>query len=163
MFEIKTAAPADIPLIRTLCLQVWPQTYAAILTPAQIDYMLELMYSETALASQMDGGATFLLLYEANEPVGYAAFEEQAAGIFKLQKLYVLPAGQGKGRGRYLLEYIVDACKKRGGRSLELQVNRNNRARFFYEKLGFTVQREADFPIGNGYLMEDYVMERKLD
>ena len=49
-----------------------------------------------------------------------------------------------------------------GATSLQLQVNRDNAAKSFYEKLGFVILKEADFDIGNGYFMRDYVMEKKL-
>lgn len=163
MFEIKIASVEDIPLIRQLCMEVWPNTYASILSAQQIGYMLELMYSKEALERQMNEGAIFFLLFHDGEPVGYAAWQEETPGQFKLHKLYVLPANQGKGRGRFLLEAIIAACREKGGNVLALQVNRNNKARYFYEKLGFVIAREADFDIGNGYLMEDFVMERRLD
>ena len=163
MFEIKIASVDDIPLIRKLCMAVWPKTYADMISPEQIEYMLELMYSKEALERQMNEGAVFFLLFHDGEPVGYAAWQEETPGQFKLHKLYVLPADQGKGRGRFLLEAIIAACREKGGNLLALQVNRNNKARFFYEKLGFVIAREANFDIGNGYFMEDYVMERQLN
>jgi ribosomal protein S18 acetylase RimI-like enzyme len=73
-----------------------------------------------------------------------------------------LPSQQGKGTGRFLLDYILKEIKQQGAVSLQLQVNRYNKAKDFYEKLGFTVIEEADFDIGNGFFMNDYVMEKKL-
>ncbi len=49
-----------------------------------------------------------------------------------------------------------------GGTALQLNVNRSNKARFFYEKLGFNVVREEDIDIGNNYFMNDFVMEKKV-
>jgi GNAT superfamily N-acetyltransferase len=163
MFEVKTASLTDIPLIRELNLQVWPQTYAAILSPAQIDYMLEMMYSEASLKKQMtEDGCLFVIIYNEDRPVGFASFAKEENTTWKLHKIYVLPDQQGKGTGKFLLNYIIDEIKKAGGTSLLLQVNRYNKAREFYERLGFSVIKIADFDIGNGYFMNDYVMERKL-
>lgn len=45
---------------------------------------------------------------------------------------------------------------------LELNVNRQNKARIFYEKFGFVIVEEKDIPIGNGYFMNDYVMQKVI-
>jgi ribosomal protein S18 acetylase RimI-like enzyme len=43
-----------------------------------------------------------------------------------------------------------------------VNVNRHNKALHFYEKYGFKIIREEDIDIGEGYFMNDYVMELKL-
>lgn len=158
-FSIRDASIADIPLVRDLTFKVWPQTYQAILTPAQIDYMLDMMYSESSLEKQIREGCQFILVYADGEPVGFASYQEIAAGMFKLHKIYVLPSQQGKGTGRFFIEEILSRVKNLGGRSLQLQVNKHNSAKLFYEKIGFRVVDEADFDIGNGFFMNDYIME----
>lgn len=163
MFGIQKATVAEIPLIRALTFQVWPQTYSPILSKEQIEYMLEMMYSEAALQQQMKEGSQFLIVYESEEPVGFASYQEIQPSIFKLHKIYVLPSQQGKGTGRFLLDHILEEIKQNGAAVLQLQVNRYNKARNFYEKLGFTVIEEADFDIGNGYFMNDYVMKKVLN
>ena len=162
VYKIKTASAADIPLIRDLTFRIWPQTYAAILSKQQINFMLELMYSETSLQNQMTEGATFILVYNKEEPVGFASTQETEEGIYKLHKLYLLPSQQGKGAGKFVLEYIMKEIRKKGGTSLQLQVNRHNKAKDFYSKLGFDIIKEADFDIGGGFFMNDYIMEKKL-
>jgi len=162
MYTIRKASPNDIGLIRELCLQVWPQTYASIISPEQITYMLEMMYSEASLQQQMQNGALFIIVYDKNEPVGFTSYQEVKPGIVKLHKLYVLPSQQGKGTGRFIINYIIAATKQDNIIAIQLQVNRRNKARDFYERLGFTVIEEFDFEIGNGWVMDDYVMEKKL-
>ncbi|HTR00361.1 MAG TPA: GNAT family N-acetyltransferase [Candidatus Acidoferrum sp.] len=162
MFTIRHAVASDIPLIRELCYQVWPQTYASILTPAQIDYMLAWMYSVESLQQQLQQGIDYLLCYDDVKPVGFAALADHGAGDFKLEKIYVLPNQQGKGTGRYLLGQIIAQITSKGATSLTLQVNKHNTAKSFYEKFGFEVIQEAVFDIGNGFVMDDYVMELKL-
>jgi ribosomal protein S18 acetylase RimI-like enzyme len=79
-----------------------------------------------------------------------------------LHKLYVLPGQQGKGSGKFMMDHILNEIKKEGATAIQLQVKRDNKARFFYEKLGFYISKEIDLDIGNGYLMSDYIMEKKL-
>jgi diamine N-acetyltransferase len=163
MLNIKKATTNEIPLIRQLTFKVWPQTYSAILSPAQIDYMLELMYSESALKKQMtEDRCQFILVYNDSKPVGFAAYQEIKPATWKLHKIYILASQQGKGTGKFVIDYITKEIKEQGATALQLQVNRYNKAKSFYENIGFTVIEEADFDIGNGYFMNDYVMEKKV-
>ena len=162
MFSIRIASPEDIPLIRELTLKVWPQTYAAIISPQQIDYMLDMMYSEASLQKQMEEGIKFILVYDETAPVGFAAYQEIQPAIYKLHKIYILTSQQGKGTGKFVIEHIIHDIKQKDADALHLQVNRHNKARSFYEKLGFAVIEEADFDIGNGYFMNDYIMKKKI-
>ena len=163
MFEIKKAGIDEIPLIRELTFRVWPQTYASILSQEQIDYMLEMMYSESSLKKQMtEGGCQFIIIYENGNPVGFASYSEEETQRWKLNKIYVLQNQQGKGTGKHMINYIIEEIKKQNANSLYLQVNRYNNAKTFYEKLGFAEIDFINLDIGNGYFMNDYVMEKKL-
>ncbi len=160
--NLRRAIEKDIPLIRELTYKIWPQTYASILSAAQIDYMLKLMYSEDALLNQMKQKHEFIIVNDEKDPIGFASFNLLEHGIYKLHKIYVMPQNQGKGTGKFVIGEIVKAIVRKGGKALQLNVNRDNNARAFYEKLGFVVIREEDIDIGNGYFMNDYVMEKKV-
>ncbi|MEI9909850.1 MAG: GNAT family N-acetyltransferase [Bacteroidota bacterium] len=159
---IRQANANDIPLIRDLTFKIWPQTYSSILSKEQVDYMLSLMYSEKALQEQMQQNHEFIIVYDGKEPVGFASYSVITPQVFKLHKIYVLPSQQGKGTGKYIVDQLVAAIKTKGATSLQLNVNRNNNAKAFYEKIGFAVIKEEDIDIGNGYFMNDYVMEKKV-
>jgi ribosomal protein S18 acetylase RimI-like enzyme len=124
--------------------------------------MLELMYSEASLQKQMSEGHQFIIVYDKDAPVGFASYSEITPTIFKLHKLYILPQHHGGGKGRFVIEHIKKDILTKGAKALQLNVNRNNIAKTFYEKLGFKVIRSEDFDIGNGFYMNDYVMEKKL-
>ena len=163
MYSIQEAGVNDIAKLRELVYQVWPQTYAGIISQEQIDYMLEMMYSASSLQKQMDDGALFIFLVENDQYVGYASYQQTDPGVFKLHKIYVLPSEQGKGAGRFMIDYVISKVKEQGGNRLQLQVNRGNKARYFYEKLGFQVIGSFDFDIGKGFVMDDYVMELSFE
>lgn len=151
----------DINTIGFLAQQIWPVTYGEILSPVQLDYMLQLFYNPASLRKQMtEGKHQFVMVEEDDEAIGFASWSPAGEpGVFKLHKLYVLPGRQGKGMGRTILQFILDEVRAEGGSTLRLNVNRYNKARQFYERMGFTVVREEDVPIGNNYFMNDYVME----
>ena len=161
-FSIKHATLSDIPAVIQIQEKTWEPTYREILTSEQIEYMFEKIYSAEALENQMtEGGQHFLLLFNTDILQGFAAVSEEEPGYFKLHKIYVLPATQGTGAGKFLLKAVEDYVRLKGGKKLALNVNRYNKARSFYEKMNFNVVREVDIPIGP-YWMNDFIMEKQL-
>lgn len=161
LLKIRKASVRDIPVIRQLALDSWPATYGSILSAEQIEYMLSNLYSSATLEKDIQQN-NYILVYDDNVPVGFAAFGTIAPDTAKLHKIYFLPKMQGKGFGKLTLQQIVHVLKRNGIKFLHLNVNRYNPAKSFYEKMGFAVIREEDIDIGNGYFMNDYVMEMKL-
>lgn len=164
MIYLRKAKENDIPLIADLAERTWPQTYGDYLGEEQIRYMLDKMYNKGELLGQMRKGHIFLIATEGSQDVGFAGFslinpEEYA---YKLHKLYVLPEMHGKGVGKILINEVVDIARQNDGRTLELNVNRNNKAKDFYERAGFKIKETVNLEIGNGFYMNDYVMEKTL-
>lgn len=157
MITIQKVSVKDIGTIRSLAERVWPSTYKEILSEGQVEYMMDLFYSISSLEEQFKKHS-FLIAYADDEPVGFASFSLLGEGVYKLHKIYIDTAFQGRGLGKLLIDYILNDLRALGAAALELNVNRNNRAKFFYERLGFEVFREEDIDIGQGYWMNDYVM-----
>ena len=167
MDETLLIRPADLDDINTigyLAQQIWPDAYKEILSPEQLKYMLKLIYSPRSLRRQMvDEHHRFLLVEQAGEPIGFASWSAtKEPGVYKLHKIYVLPGRQGKGLGKTLLHAVFEDIRPEGGQRLRLNVNRHNKARQFYERMGFTVIAEEDIDIGHGYFMNDFVMETPI-
>lgn len=161
MFTIRKATTADCALIQKLAQQIFPVTYKDILTPEQTDYMMEWMYSVDNIRKQMEEeGHIYFLAYEECEAAGYVSVQQQGEDLFHLQKIYVLPCYQGAHCGSFLFRKAIKYIKEvhPGPCLMELNVNRNNKALQFYEHMGMRKLREGDFPIGNGYYMNDYIM-----
>jgi len=159
---IRNASINDVPVIHKLAHTIWPHTFSEILSAQQIDYMLQLIYSETSLQEQMNEGHQFLLAEENSIPIAYADYSLLKNDIYKLNKIYVLPQQQGKGIGKLLIDFIIQRIKKENASVLLLNVNRHNKAKGMYERLGFTVIGEEDIDIGKGYFMNDFIMQKKL-
>ncbi|MFC0182599.1 Ribosomal protein S18 acetylase RimI [Pseudarcicella hirudinis] len=159
--KIYEANISQVGLIQEIARETWGPTYGSILSPEQIEYMMEMMYSTDVLEKQFENH-TFLFLENEGKVVGFAGFEPKSEQLIKLHKIYFLPETQGKGFGKLMVEEICKRVETSGFSILELNVNRFNKARFFYEKLSFQVVDEVDVNIGNGFLMNDYVMQRKI-
>ena len=163
-FSIRLAGASDIPLIVNLATKIWPITYKDILTPAQLAYMMEMIYSPASLQRQMkENGHQFIIVFDETKDLGFASYSPiMAKEVFKLHKIYVLTNQQGKGLGKGIVDWIIREIAVDGAHALRLNVNRFNKAKQFYEKLGFTVIGEEDIDIGNGYFMNDFIMEKQF-
>lgn len=160
--EIRKATLADIPAIRAIADVAFRETYKDILSQEQMEYMMQWMYSEDSLRRQMTEEANTFYIVDG---MGYVSFRPDGKtddGMLRyhLEKLYVMPENQGTGLGRVLFERVVAEVKSLSGSHavIELNVNRYNKALQFYEHIGMRRARMGDFPIGNGYYMNDYVM-----
>ena len=164
MYSIKTATINDLETIRQIAETTWWATYSPILEKEQIAFMLDELYSVEKISSQLKNNTqTYLLLTEGDRSVAFAAYSprEEDPDIYKLHKIYCLPETQGKGYGKVLISEVEKKTTEAGKRILDLNVNRHNKAKNFYEKMGFAVASEEDLPIGP-YWMNDYVMRKEL-
>jgi ribosomal protein S18 acetylase RimI-like enzyme len=165
MISIVDADPTLYPVINSLAHRTWPYTFRDILSPDQIAYMLEWMYSIPSLKDQIEKkGHHFILVRKEAEFVGYASYElnYKNSGNTKLHKIYVLPEMQKTGAGQALMDEVVNRTAEAGNKNLLLNVNRENPAIGFYRKNGFEIVQTEDIDIGNGFYMNDYVMRKPI-
>ena len=155
------ATEKDISIIKDLAKESWNSAYVDILQQEQIDYMLDLMYSEETLKTHFQNpNYQYYLIKEDEVFLGFIGFEvHNELETTKLHRIYFLKEAQGKGLGKKALEFVKIEAERSGDKRLTLTVNKNNDARNFYESQGFRVYNEAVFDIGNGYVMDDYLME----
>lgn len=161
MITLYQATSKQLPIIKHLAYEIWPQAYVAILSVEQLEYMLVKFYALDVLEAQMKEGQQFFLAKENGFPVGFLAIEHNcnASQLTKIHKLYVLHSCQGKGIGKQLIDFACTEAKGHNQKGLFLNVNKYNSAQLFYTKLGFSIIQEEVIPIGNGFVMDDYVMQ----
>lgn len=163
--KIITAEEQHFNVIKQIAYETWPHTFGNILSTDQIGYMLKLMYDVNAITKQVvELGHTFILAAENNAYYGYASYEVnyKQHPVTKIHKLYILPNVQGKGIGKMLIEYVESEARRNHNQHLTLNVNRENKAVEFYERMGFIKQGEEDIDIGKGFLMQDAVMQKQV-
>jgi len=162
--EIRRIQKNELQVIRDLALKIWPSTYSGIISEGQMEYMLNWMYSIESLEKSFNSNHSFFAIYAESEPIGFLDLElnSPAQKWIKLQKIYILPEKQKLGLGLALMDYTFLFARENKIKHITLQVNRGNKAVTFYEKLGFFKVDEKDFDIGNGYFMNDFVMQKNL-
>jgi ribosomal protein S18 acetylase RimI-like enzyme len=155
--SFKKATEADIPLIRSLADKIWWRHYPDIISDDQIIYMLDKMYSEEAIRTQMQSGQNYTLVYDGEDAVGYYAISEKEPQRFFLHKFYIDTEKHRKGIGSVAFHNVLNEYK--GFEEIALQVNRRNvKAINFYFKHGFTIVYSKDFDFGGDYTMDDFWM-----
>ena len=161
--QIRPVTPPDVPAISALAREIWQATYPGIITQEQIDFMLEQRYGHERLYDDLEDADKWLdQAYQGDRRVGFA-FSELRRGEFKLDKLYIHPDVQRKGVGGQLIAHVAARAAKLGYPCVVLAVNkRNEKAINSYMKYGFTVRETIVDDIGRGYVMDDFIMEKKL-
>jgi ribosomal protein S18 acetylase RimI-like enzyme len=162
--EIRLATAADFSTIESIARKTWPLAYGTLLSKEQLNYMLDLFYSKSALKEDiLIKKHYYYLAFAQGEAVGFAGIEHQyLPNTTKLHKLYVLPHFQRQNLGIQLLDFVSEIALEAGCSVLTLNVNRYNSAKKFYKKNGFTVVKSEDIELEHGYLMEDYVLVKSL-
>lgn len=179
-YSIRRAQLSDASAIQSMAEVAFRHTYRQILSPAQMEYMMDWMYSDASLQRQLtvDGHVYLILRLADGRDVGYVSFSDDtppersavpmsadATRRYHLQKIYLLPDVQRLGLGAVLLhaaEALMLQLAGDGPVQYELNVNRNNGAVAFYRRMGLSILRQGDFDIGDGFYMNDYIMGRTL-
>ena len=152
---------ADYEKIIALADEIWRLHYPSIITSEQIDYMLlKFNTVENLVQAKTKNANTFLFKNQDQILCGYAVTSVRAANNFFLDKFYIHPKYQRKGFGNKALSALFENGKS--SFEVTLQVNRKNFSAInFYFKNGFKIKEVKDFDIGEGFWMEDFVMQKK--
>ena len=157
---IKAETEKDFKQVAVLADSIWREHYIPIVGKPQIDYMLEKYQSVIAISKQVADDFQYYVIHYNTLAVGYLAIKHQVDTLF-LSKIYVSKAYRGKKIGREAMLFIEDQSLKVNCKSISLTVNKNNvNAIEAYKKLGFTNQGPVVKDIGNGFVMDDYKMEK---
>lgn len=152
---IRDMQPADIPAVGALAERIWRAHYPGIISHEQIEYMLPLACPAENIALRKQ---RFWLLYANDALAGYIAVEPRESNIWFIDKLYVDTALQRGGLGSALLRHVEKTLKPA---ALTLRVNRKNyQAVNFYFRHGFAIAGLDVLDIGNGFVMDDFLMKR---
>lgn len=160
----KLTTPEELQIIRDIADDIWPKTFAEILSPEQIRYMMQMMYAPEVMEKELKNNYSFNIIKIDGVPAGYfvwSAYEEP--GTAKLHKLYLLEKFHGQGNGTAMLKAAENAIASAGFVRMRLNVNKNNqRAIKAYLRNGFVNIQSVKIDIGNGFFMDDFVMEKAV-
>ncbi len=151
---------SDIQKVAELADEIWREHYTPIIGKAQVDYMLEHFQSAQAIKDQMEEGAMYYLLFHKSAPAGYFSFYLREPELF-LSKIYLRKTLRGKGLGGKMMRFIENEAINKGLHRISLTVNKNNtKSITAYARLGFIKIKPLVMDIGNGFVMDDFLMEK---
>jgi diamine N-acetyltransferase len=150
--------------LTALAARIWREHYTPIIGGAQVEHMLRSRYTAERLGAYVGSSERWLkLLFVGNALVAYCSYALDGAAGMKLEQLYVEAAARGKGLGRALVDHVEGAARAHRCARVWLTVNRRNAGAIaVYERHGFAVERAAVFDIGDGFVMDDYVMTKAV-
>ncbi|MGF7148157.1 GNAT superfamily N-acetyltransferase [Sphingomonas zeicaulis] len=157
--------PADFASAGALARIIWHTHYDPLIGAAQVDYMLDRRFTEAGLAAYVDAADRgFDLLRDGEALVGYCSYGPSGApGELKLEQLYLLPERHGQGLGRLMIAHVEARAGAFGCDRIMLMVAKaNTGSKAVYERAGFSVRGPVTVDIGGGFVMDDYVMEKRL-
>jgi len=152
----------EIPILQKLAREIWDEHYIKILSQEQVDYMLDKFYSSEKIASEIEEGIIWEILWNEENPIGYLVCKLESDKLY-ISKIYLKAETRGKGLGKFLLNHAKKLAKQNQKKSIYLNVNKyNSDSIAFYERNGFEKIDEGVFDIGNGFVMDDFIMELKI-
>ena len=152
---------SQIKSIESLAYEIWHEHYTPIIGKAQVNYMLEKFQSVKAVKDQIADGFLYFLCEHNNISVGYMSVNMRGEELF-LSKIYVASADRRKGYGREMVVFLEEIAREKALNKISLTVNRyNTNSITMYEKVGFSICGRVIQDIGNGFVMDDYKMEKK--
>lgn len=148
--------------VATMADEIWHEYFASLLSPEQIDYMLDKFLSFDALLRQIADGYEYFLLISDYTFVGFFGIHEEERRLF-LSKLYIHQDFRGKKFASAAFKNLIDLCRLRKIDTIWLTCNRQNAdALAVYRHFGFVKTKEQVTDIGGGYVMDDYVLEYQI-
>ncbi len=164
MAFIRVKDPIGIDRVTCLAQRIWPEHYTPIIGKAQVDYMLETIQSQAAITQEIKRGCEYYLVQQDETDAGYFAIEpKHEENHLFLSKLYIHPDFRGLGLAKASLHFIEKRAKALNVGSLYLTVNKqNHQAIGFYVNMCFVKVSSFQKEIGNGFVMDDYGMEKRL-
>lgn len=154
------ARPEQAAELAALAKIIWEEHFTPIIGEKQVAYMLDKFQSEHAMRQQMDSeGYEYYFFLWDGEKAGYTGIRKDGDSLF-LSKLYVKKEYRGRKISRAAIEFLLDCCHQENLKKIWLTCNKyNSNTLAVYKALGFTVARAQVTDIGEGYVMDDYVLE----
>jgi O-acetyl-ADP-ribose deacetylase len=150
----------EIRTVAKLAYEIWNEHYVPIIGQDQVAFMVDKFQSFEAITKQIkEEDYEYYIIYHAFDPSGYIGIKPSGDELF-LSKFYVLKNKRGKGLGRKGIEFILKRANDLGNKSISLTVNKENvNSIKAYEQMGFKNLGPIVTDIGEGFIMDDYVMK----
>lgn len=180
MITYRLADRGEAPAVAAIAAAIWREHYTPLIGPEQVEYMLENFQSAEAIARDIEKGMLYYLAEDTAQdhgaeddvrggaktsavPAGYMALRLDAGRLF-LSKLYVEKSFRGQGIAKHFVETAARVAREHALPRIRLTVNKGNAGSIAaYRRMGFETVESVVSDIGNGFVMDDYVMELRIE
>ena len=161
---VKVKTLDEIQQVTSLAHEIWTSHYVPIIGQEQVDYMLEMFQSTSAISAQIANGYDYYLVLDNEQVAGYFALVPSTRdSSLLLSKIYIRSAFRGQGLGKEVVAFAEQQCLDHGFKTMWLTVNKHNVTSIaFYIGLGFTIETAIVNNIGKGFVMDDYKMIKRI-
>ncbi len=159
--EIRKVEDLELEILVNLASEIWHEYWPCILSPEQIDYMVDKFQSYKAIQNQIkEDKYSYYFIMKQNEILGYFGISSKNNNYMFLSKLYIKNEFRHLGYGKKVFEEIKSLTKTFEYNKIQLTVNKYNKNTInAYLKYGFKIIDSVVSDIGSGFVMDDYIME----
>ncbi len=153
----------DIIAVVNLAKEIWEDHFTPLIGSEQVEYMLSNYQSINSITKQIqDENFSYYSVTNGDDLLGYFAYYPKCEQLY-LSKFYLKKEARGAGFGRKVITFLESEARDMQAKSLELNVYKgNDHTISIYEKMGFRIVAEPQIDIGNGFILNDYVMQKEL-
>ncbi|MBA4697946.1 MAG: GNAT family N-acetyltransferase [Ruminococcus sp.] len=156
---VRVETEQQINEVAHLAEAIWHEHFTPIIGTSQVNYMIDKFQSVPALKLQLKDGYEYYQIFDSGNFCGYCGVHPENEKLF-LSKLYIKKEFRGRHLASKAFDFLTKLCKERGLVSIWLTCNKENHGSLaVYCHLGFKTVDTQVADIGNGYVMDDYIME----
>ena len=158
---------SDAAAIAVLASEIWREHYTPIIGEQQVEYMLTKFQSAKQICEDIKRNDYIYFTAEdikSGELIGYCATQPKEDYLL-LSKIYVRKDYRGRGVARSFLDEVTALCRwEYSFEKIRLTVNKYNDGSIAaYKKMGFEIIDSVETDIGGGFIMDDFVMELRIE
>ena len=150
----------NINELANLAKDIWFEYWQTTLSISQIYYMVNKFQSEISLYDQIvNANFQYYFIQENGENIGYFGFKIYD-DYLKLYQFYLKKDFRNRNFGNKTFLKIKTFCKQNNLNKIQLKIAKQNiKSHKIFEYWGFKFVNSLITRIGNGYTLEEFVME----
>lgn len=149
---------------------IWNEYWPAFIGQAQTDYMVDKFQSLKAIKQDIKNHNYEYWNIEVIDKnkkklvAGYTGgHPETETDRYFISKIYLFSEFRGCGLCSKIINFYTKLCKERNLEAMYLTVNKNNESAIkAYKRNGFYIIDAVETDIGSGFIMDDYIMEKRV-
>lgn len=167
---VRICKQEDVHLLQEISIETFEETFKQQNNPEHLQAYLEKAYDQEKLSKELaNPNSAFFFIYAGDEIAGYLKVnvdEAQSEGMgedaLEIERIYVRKSFQGKGLGKYMMEYAVERARKQNKKRVWLGVwEKNIKAIQFYQSWDFVRTGAHSFYMGDEEQI-DFIMEKVI-